>query len=111
MEALLFRAVKLDVSHFWCSEGAVSDTFGAKFLPGLTAEAAIRGALSQNTDSFFNGTAAWYISCLIRVRDEPQKIRVARKSGNPMNVNVAEEGWKYEKFVAASSGVNIRDCD
>ena len=75
------------------------------------ALAAISGAIAENTDSFFNGTAVWYISCLIRLRDEPQKIRVARKSGNPTNRNVAEEGWKYEKFVAASSGVNIRDSD
>ena len=83
----------------------------ARFLLGLTALAAISGAIAENTDSFFNGTAAWYISCLIQLRDGPQKIRVARKSGNPTNRNVAEEGWKYEKFVAASSGVNIRDSD
>ena len=82
-----------------------------QFSLGATALAAISGAIAQNRDSFFNGTAVWYISCLVWVRDEPQKIRVARKSGNPTNRNGAEEGWKYEKFVAASSGVNIRDSD
>ena len=85
--------------------------FLRQFLLGLKALAAISGVKAQNRDSFFNNTAAWYISCLIRVRDEPQRIRVARKSGNPTNRNVAEEGWEYEKFVAASSGVNIRDSD